>query len=172
MIKHIWVVMMFISIANAMNGQTVNQESNQLDNQAAAERQLIYCPRVETLAKDPVMGKWSTQGGWYSQEYSFVAKLDAFDGAIYQGEDMGRIICQYSASETGDRLIMLKNTMLVQLPESTNGGGQSPYKWQKSNQRNTMICMSSRLEDCPFLLYHEETQGRDINQTILMLPQN
>ena len=172
--------MMFISIANAMNGQTINQESNQvdsqvsnqMDNQAAAERQLIYCPRVGTLAKDPVMGKWSTQGGWYSQEYSFVAKLDAFDGAIYQGEDMGRMTCQYSASETGDRLIMLKNTMLVQLPEGANGGGQSPYKWQKSNQRNTMICKSSRLADCPFLLYQEKTQGRDINETILMLPQN
>lgn len=165
MLQHKWImVIVLMAAAFGQEGQVSEQK---------ATPSLIYCPQVERLTKDPVMGKWSTQGGWYSQEYSFASQLDAFNGAIYQGDEIGRVTCQYSSSQTGDRLIVLKNTMLVQLPKMQNGDEKNTSsKWQKAEAGNGMECKTNQLGDCPFMLYTEQAQKQDINQTILMLPQN
>ena len=123
----------------------------------------IYCPTIESLARDDVNGKWNAPGGWFSQHYSFSTKIDNFLGAAYIGNEIGHVECYFTSNQTGNVRIVLKNTRLVQIPTID--------AWQPSDKDpKVKVCKQSSNSGCPFLVYNQDQHIDSLEDTILNIP--
>lgn len=131
--------------------------------QAADSQQYIYCPKVESLVRDDVSGKWSAPGGWFSVKYSFAKQINDYLGASYHGDDIGRIECYYTSHDTGDARIILKNTKLTQIPKLD--------VWKDSEKdKKVKVCKMNNSVGCPFILYQEKQHLESLEDAILNMP--
>tara|TARA_X000000950_G_C13619770_1_gene538897 strand:- start:17 stop:502 length:486 start_codon:yes stop_codon:yes gene_type:complete len=148
-----------------LTGIAVADETLPATDSVDASKTSVYCPLTKDLVKDSVSGKWSAPGGWYSQAYSFAKKVDNYLGAAYTGKDIGRIDCYYSSIETGDVRIVLKNTVLVTLPAVDS--------WQPSPKaKDVKVCQANAANGCPFVLYQETGQIKDLQKAIMDIPKS
>ena len=153
-VKSIFIfVYLLMSISYADNAQS----------QSVNTQQFVYCPKVESLVRDDVSGKWSAPGGWFSMKYSFAKQVNEYLGASYRGNDIGRIACYYISNETGDERITLKNTKLTQLP--------SLDVWKNSEQdKKIKVCNADTNVSCPFIVFQESQQIESLEDAILGMP--
>lgn len=146
-------VCLLMSLGHADNSQP----------QSMNQQQFVYCPKVESLARDDVSGKWSAPGGWYSMKYSFAKQVNAYLGASYRGDGIGRIACYYTSNETGDARIILKNTKLTQLPDLD--------VWTNSEKdKKIKVCKEDTNVGCPFIVFQESQHIDSLEDAILGMP--
>ena len=106
---------------------------------------IMQCPAVSALHKDPQKMTWSAQGDWRGFEQSFAGHIQKFLGVQWQGVNVGNVVCLYAAQEKIAFPIMLHFNRLVFLPTHRLG------KWGKKSKGYTN-CKSNRPKDCRFMV--------------------
>lgn len=125
--------------------------------QNTAPRNLFFCPPISALTKnpDPTKWNWTAPGGWKSYGISFVPQIKEFDGAQWNGVDVGQLTCIYKGQEKTYFPILLVYHALTLEP--TSG------KWSK-NLGGYRNCMSFNQNDCPFQVRLKPQQQNIYNQ--------
>lgn len=98
----------------------------------------MYCPEAKQLHKKD--GNWYGPHGWRSYDLSFVNRILKFQVAQWSGVDFGSVVCLYQTGNNATFNIILKRSILSNVPHCGN--------WKK--EKDYHQCVSSTPADCPF----------------------
>jgi len=114
-----------------------------VQGQQPVTQNVLLCPPIAALKKNPDTQTWYTSGGWKSFDISFVDKVTQFSGAQWKGANLGQIFCVYRGDLATEFPILLAYNVLAFTPK----GGQ----WS-DDLGGYLNCEAPNREDCPFIV--------------------
>ncbi len=113
-----------------------------LSAQALTQTPAHLCPSPDELERDNKTLIWSSKKhDWKSYAPSFSRKIEQFQGAQWQGVNVGNLFCIYQG-DSKSFLITLQYHTVVQEPSSGQWG---------ANTNGLRNCRSHQQSDCPFV---------------------
>lgn len=116
-------------------------ESTTSSDKTHKPKNIVFCPPISTLRKNPIKMNWTAPGGWKSYDISFIEKVSKFLGAQWNGVNIGQITCVYSAAK--------KHVFPIKLIFHTLALEPSDGKWTK-NLGGYRDCFSIKQKNCAF----------------------
>jgi len=119
---------------------------------------MLVCPPLHQLQKDPLTQRWSAPGGWRSDKGSLAENLNRFSGVQWRGEKIGRFSCVYQdVSSDGFGVVIYKPNLLTYQPIVDIKGAMFERVVNREGvQYNCVAKVNTDTCDCPLMEYVEK----------------
>ena len=121
---------------------------------SAVQEPDVYCPHIDETTKNPITQKWNAQtraGTWKSYNTSFASDLTQFEGAQWNGENVGTLTCIYKSEQrfTEQGQATIQSALPVRLVFYALTYEPQSGKWKHAGH-GIYNCYAFQQKHCPF----------------------